>query len=61
MKVTSVSVQLSAKKTVNYQSVQNSVGLTADLDEDDRPDEVVRELQRQCHALLLKRGDGDEP
>jgi len=57
MKITSVSVQVGTTITTNFNSVRNDVGFTADLTEDDDPDEVVRQLQLRCRDLLLKRSD----
>jgi len=60
MRISAVTVHISAKRTVNYNSIQNSVGFTADLDEDDDPDVVVRQLQCKCRDLLLKRSQGNK-
>ena len=54
MKITTVSVELNRKKTVDFQSWGNSVGLTADVDEGDDPVAVVRELQKTAAGLLIK-------
>ena len=54
MKITRVNVELSRKKTIDYQSTGNSVGLTADLEDGDDPVAVVRGLQREAAGLLLK-------
>ena len=50
MKITSVSVVMSRKRTVNYQSNGNSVGLAADLEEGRMP-------APQCKPFSGKRRD----
>jgi hypothetical protein len=59
MKISSVSVVLSKKRTVNYQSTGNSIGLTADLDDGEDAHAAVRQLQREAAKLLLKM-DGQQ-
>lgn len=54
MKITTVSVQVGRKISQNYNSVQNSVGLTADLEEGEDHQSAVERLQRECLRLLLK-------
>ena len=54
MKIKAVSVELNRKRTVDYQSCGNSIGLTADLEDGDDPVAVARELQRKAAGLLLK-------
>jgi len=56
MEIKSVSVELSAKRTENYNSVYSMVGFCADLGEGDDPDEVVRQLQVKCKDLFLGGG-----
>ena len=57
MKVTTVSVELSRKRTVNYQSTGNAVGLAADLDDGEDTRAAVRELHaRQPHSSSKWRG-----
>ena len=54
MKVTSVTVQIGRKISQNYNSLSNSVGLSADLEDGEDHEQVVRHLQAECHRLLLR-------
>jgi len=54
MKITSVSVELSRKRSSNFQSAYNLVGLTADLEEGEDACTVVKQLQREAAELLLR-------
>ena len=53
MQVKEISVEIGRTSSVNYQSARNSVGLTAELSENDSVIEAVRALQRQAVDLLL--------
>lgn len=55
MKIKEVYVELGIKKSLNFQSCNNSVGLRGELEANDDPAQMVRQLQQQCHTLLLKR------
>ena len=59
MKITSVSVHMSRKQTRNFNSYDNMVGIVADLEDGDRHDVVVRELQKECYRLLIKESPFD--
>jgi hypothetical protein len=54
MKIKSVYVEMNKKISAQFQSFGNSVGLSADLEEGDDADAVVRELQRNAMGLLVK-------
>jgi hypothetical protein len=54
MKVTSVTVQMGRTITKNYNSFQNSVGVTATLSDDENHEQVTRQLQKECYRLMLK-------
>jgi len=60
MRIASVSVQVGRKFTRNYNSVNDMVGFTADLREDDNYEEVIRQLQAECLRLLLKEKSSQE-
>jgi hypothetical protein len=61
MKIKTIAIELNRKRTMNYQSIGNSVGLTADLEDGDDPRKAVRELQRQAlNLLLFKEGEQQE-
>ena len=61
MKIKTIAIELNRKRTVNYQSIGNSVGLTADLEEGDDTHKATRELQRQAlNLLLFKEGEQHE-
>jgi hypothetical protein len=55
MQINEIYVELGQTRSQNFQSSQNRVGLRASLDEGDNVTDSVRTLQRQAHALLLKR------
>lgn len=53
MKIKTVTVEISKKVSARFQSFGNSVALTADLEESEDADAVVRQLQKQAVGLLL--------
>ena len=55
MRVVEVYVELSIKKSQDFQSCHNAVGLRAALESGDNPEAIVGQLQAQCHKLLLKK------
>lgn len=60
MKIRTVTVQMGATTTKDFNAVRNDVGFTADLDEGDDANEIVQQLQFKCRDLLLrsvKRGE----
>jgi hypothetical protein len=60
VKITTVTVHLGRKLSRNYNSFDNSVGLTGELAEGDDPDEAVTRLQKKCLRMLLKRNPFEE-
>ena len=61
MRIKSISVNVSRKFTRNFSSVQNSVGLTADLEEGEDHRTAVEHLQRECLDLLLREKAQEKP
>lgn len=61
MKIKEIYVELSIKKSQDYQSCSNAVGLRGELEADDDPEKMVRQLQSQCYKLLLKRAFPEAP
>jgi len=61
MKITTVSASMSRRIVKSYQSFENSVGLSADLESGDDPHRAVCELQKQCFAELVKQYPYDRP
>jgi hypothetical protein len=54
MKIKEIYVELGVKKSKDFQSCTNTVGLRGELEADDDPIAIVIKLQQQCHKLLLK-------
>jgi hypothetical protein len=57
MKIRSVYVEVNKKLSKQFQSFGNSVGLSADLEEGDAADAVIRDLQGKAMGLLVKLDD----
>ncbi len=55
MKIKEIYVELAIKKSQDYQSSSNAVGLRGELEVDDDPIKMVKKLQEQCFTLLLKK------
>jgi len=55
MKITKITTHIGRKITQDFNSFDNSVTLTAEVEPDDDPQEVVQQLQRNCYRLLLKK------
>jgi hypothetical protein len=55
MKIKEIYVELGIKKSQNFNSCTNAVGLRGELEAEDDPVEMVKKLQRQCYALVLKQ------
>jgi hypothetical protein len=54
MKINEVYVEMGIKKTQNFNSCNNAVGLRGELEADDDPVAIVKQLQEQAYKLLVK-------
>ena len=62
MKIKEIYVEVGLRKSQDYQSCSNSVGLRGELEADDDPNKMVRQLQQQAYGLLVKKFfSGKEP
>ena len=55
MTITTITAHVGRKVTHQFNSFDNSVSLTAELEPSDDPKQVVRQLQKQCFGLLIKK------
>lgn len=60
MKFTDVTVQMGRTISRNYNSFQNSVAMTATVADDEDHKQATRQLLRECHRFLLKKGPFEE-
>ena len=60
MRITQVTVQMGRKVSKNFNSFDNSVGLTANVAEDENHEEVIVALQKECFQQLIKKNPFDE-
>jgi hypothetical protein len=60
VRITQVTVQMGRKMSKNFNSFDNSVGLTANLTDDENHEEVIVALQKECFQQLIKKNPFDE-
>jgi hypothetical protein len=55
MKVKEIYVEVGIKKSQDFNSCQKAVGLRGELEANDDPSKMVRQLQEQAYKLLVKK------
>ncbi|NQU21802.1 MAG: hypothetical protein HQ567_11015 [Candidatus Nealsonbacteria bacterium] len=61
MKITTITAHIGRKITHQFNSFDNSVTLTAEVEPGDDPKQVVRRLQLECNRLLIKKDPTASP
>ncbi len=55
MRITTITAHVGRKLSHQYNSFENSVALTAELEPGDDHQQIVRKLQKGCFRLLIKK------